>query len=827
MPPLELSPKQKEDNWDRRLYPPCHLFDDMTPRQGGYYPDNVVSKRKEVRRKAVVKKGFSIRDDVHNYVENSDEEEALASHSKGLARDTVYPQLVEDLVRRGQEINLSDLCQISKMKNPQEHINIVFRYIHILILGFDQTRKSSKRDVVNGTGGEPDAMQTLLKECSPLLLYMQHIDPLNIPSNNCLLASKFFKAHILPMQPRDLGRISSSFSKVVRWVVQINRAIGVILYHDRLEHEEIKKYQQEIDQEDGEDEDILVNIDNENEVENDFNKKQIDENVESETIENDETDEENSGNSEISVYETVPSLSSDESTEHEAVEKNNETCSGRNELDANETVPSLSNDENTELESVEKDENSEESGNVVSLSEAGPSLSNDENAENETAEKNKTERVQFAEKDERESDESLPRDMCEKEVETSSDPSRDDANDTLAGTNTCTDHQQEEVLADIDQEGEIGKEAKGDSLDRGFDKNTINNEESSAGRIEKTASLEKDSAEDLKETKESQVIDREPDPTTSVAIETANNDQKGDEDEGFDHDAKEKERSLDVDEDGSGLKETKCDTADSPDDNSDRNSAEGKKHTFTAKEGNVEDREPELSSAATMDDEAPNASGDDVETPLIETVRNTTLECLSPTMSSSCHSDQDFSMTSAEGSINSQTIADSTENNVRDVGIGNDIATAVDDHTYAINNEIVNECNVDGSMNDKEESEVTVHDSTLLENVSEINVTSDEGFVEDNVANENVKIQGISGLNEKISKVTYESTESGSNNDSSNNNVFSGGGDDDDLFEHEISGKIDCAEKNDEDLNIGNAISPQETESEDIDDMIAEFEAAN
>ena len=367
----------------------------------------------------------------------------------------------------------------------------------------------------------------------------------------------------------------------VRWVVQINRAIGVILYHDRLEHEEIKKYQQEIDQEDGEDEDILVNIDNENEVENDFNKKQIDEKVESETIENDETDEENSGNSEISVYETVPSLSSDESTEHEAVEKNNETCSGRNELDANETVPSLSNDENTEHESVEKDENSEESsGNVVSLSEAGPSLSNDENAENETAEKNKTEGVQFAMKDERESDELLPRDMCEKEVETSSDPSRDDSNDTLAGTNTCTDHQQEEVLADINQEGEIGKEAKGDSLDRGFDENTINNEESTAGRIEKTASLEKDSAEDLKETKESQVIDREPDPTTSVAIETTNNDQKGDEDEGFDHDAIEKERSLDVDEDGSGLKETKCDTADSPDDNSDRNSAEGKKTYF-------------------------------------------------------------------------------------------------------------------------------------------------------------------------------------------------------------------------------------------------------
>ena len=234
-----------------------------------------------------------------------------------------------------------------------------------------------------------------------------------------------------------------------------------------------------------------------------------------------------------------------------------------------------------------------------------------------------------------------------------------------------------------------------------------------------------------------------------------------------------------------------------------------------------------MSSAATMDDEAPNASGDDVETPLIETVRNTTLECLSPTMSSSCHSDQDFSMTSAEGSINSQTIEDSTMNNVRDVGIGNDIATAVDDHTYAINNEIVNECNVDGSMNDKEESEVTVQDSTLLENVSEINVTSDEGFVEDNVANGNVGIQDISDLNEKISKVTYESTESGSNNDTSNNNVLSGGGHDDDLFEHEISGKIDFAEKNDEDLNIGNAISPQETESEDIDDMIAEFEAAN
>jgi hypothetical protein len=242
LPPLEKTVRQQEENWDRRMYPPCGLFDDMTPREGGYYPDNVVSKRKQVKYKPVVNKGFSIRTDVQKSVDGTSIEDGEDNHSATseiTANDETYESLVKDLFKRGNSLCLNDLTQISRIQNPHDYINTVFRYIHILILGFDQKRQATKRDVVNRSGGEPDAKQTLLKECSPLLLYMQHvsliiciarnsiqtkmslfrflqINPLNIPASNCKLASRFFRAKILLMQPRDLGRISTPFSKVVR-----------------------------------------------------------------------------------------------------------------------------------------------------------------------------------------------------------------------------------------------------------------------------------------------------------------------------------------------------------------------------------------------------------------------------------------------------------------------------------------------------------------------------------------------------------------------------------------------------------------------------------
>jgi hypothetical protein len=180
LPPIVATSQQQEDNWDRRMYPPCGIFDDMTPREGGYYPEHVVSKRKEVRFKPIVQKGFSIREDVNNSVEGyssneEDNSDNFSAQSDIIADDQTYHMLVKKLSKKGQDISLNELSQISKIRSPHDYINIIFRYIHILILGFDQKRSSSKRDIVNGSGGEPDAKQTLLKECSPLLLYMQHV----------------------------------------------------------------------------------------------------------------------------------------------------------------------------------------------------------------------------------------------------------------------------------------------------------------------------------------------------------------------------------------------------------------------------------------------------------------------------------------------------------------------------------------------------------------------------------------------------------------------------------------------------------------------------
>lgn len=190
LPPLEKTIAEQESNWDRRMYPTCDLFSDMTPREGGYYPDNVVSKRKEVRHKPVVKKGFSIRNDVQHSVDggNNDAIDTLSVTSDNTTDDETYEKLVKELSKKGGDLSLNDLSQISKIRNPHDYINIIFRYIHILILGFDLKRCASKRDIVNGTGGEPDAKQTLLKECSPLLLYIQHVSytTLNKKSLSCV-----------------------------------------------------------------------------------------------------------------------------------------------------------------------------------------------------------------------------------------------------------------------------------------------------------------------------------------------------------------------------------------------------------------------------------------------------------------------------------------------------------------------------------------------------------------------------------------------------------------------------------------------------------------
>lgn len=176
LPPLEATNVDQEGSWDRRMYPTCELFSDMTPREGGYYPDNVVSKRKEVRYKPVINKGFSIRNDVQLSVDvNNDTNDNHSMSSDITADDEQYEKLVKQLSKKGGDLSLNDLAQISKIQNPHEYMNTIFRYIHILILGFDQKRVASKRDIVNSSGGEPDAKQTLLKECSPLLLYMQHV----------------------------------------------------------------------------------------------------------------------------------------------------------------------------------------------------------------------------------------------------------------------------------------------------------------------------------------------------------------------------------------------------------------------------------------------------------------------------------------------------------------------------------------------------------------------------------------------------------------------------------------------------------------------------
>ena len=177
LPPLE---------WDNRLYPPCQLFVDMTPRQGGYYPDDIVSKRKEVRHKPVIKKPFSIREDVKNSIDSSsansgDMNDSVLSDST--TENETYEQLLHELLEKGKDITLNDLSLIAKLRNPHEYVNLIFRYIHILILGFDQKRKASTRDFVNGAGGEPNASQTLLKECSPLLLYLQHVSDGMFPNN--------------------------------------------------------------------------------------------------------------------------------------------------------------------------------------------------------------------------------------------------------------------------------------------------------------------------------------------------------------------------------------------------------------------------------------------------------------------------------------------------------------------------------------------------------------------------------------------------------------------------------------------------------------------
>jgi hypothetical protein len=267
LPPIERNIQHEEERWDQRMYPTCELFEDMTPREGGYYPDNVKSKRKEVRHKPIVNKGFSIRTDVQNsveggYHEGRDVNDNLSTTLEATAGDQTYEKLVKQLAKKGGDLRLNDLAQISKIRNPHDYMNTFFRYIHILILGFDQSRLASRRDIVNSSGGEPDAKQTLLKECSPLLLYLQHvssrereggrsytfycfvifllcitcnrekggtnamhmslfhvkkqINPMNIPLANSKLASRFFRAKILPMQPRELGRISTAFSKVVR-----------------------------------------------------------------------------------------------------------------------------------------------------------------------------------------------------------------------------------------------------------------------------------------------------------------------------------------------------------------------------------------------------------------------------------------------------------------------------------------------------------------------------------------------------------------------------------------------------------------------------------
>ena len=155
----------------------CDLFSDMTPREGGYYPDNVVSKRKEVRYKPLVNRGFSIRSDVQHSVDGKNDscDNFSATSESSTVDDDKYEKLVKLLLKRGGELSLNDLALISKIRNPHEYVNLIFRYVHILILGFDQKRVASKRDVMNRMGGEPVAKQTLLKECSPLLLYMQHV----------------------------------------------------------------------------------------------------------------------------------------------------------------------------------------------------------------------------------------------------------------------------------------------------------------------------------------------------------------------------------------------------------------------------------------------------------------------------------------------------------------------------------------------------------------------------------------------------------------------------------------------------------------------------
>lgn len=181
LPPIERSREQEEANWDQRMYPSCELFENMTPRKGGFYPDNVQSKRKEVRRKPVVNKGFSIRFNVQESVDKGRDNTTgnVASTSSEFKKveeeEASYDKLVKQLSKKGASLSLNDLSQIAKMSNPHDYVNLFFRYLHILILGFDQKRPASRRDTVNGTGGEPDARQTLLKECSPLLLYLQHV----------------------------------------------------------------------------------------------------------------------------------------------------------------------------------------------------------------------------------------------------------------------------------------------------------------------------------------------------------------------------------------------------------------------------------------------------------------------------------------------------------------------------------------------------------------------------------------------------------------------------------------------------------------------------